>query len=169
MTRTLVLVSATLLLAACTPVGPLPADRTRASEAVCDPTIAHGRPPDAVIEFIRSGSSPRPSYEQFVAGLVRANWAGNDAFWIGLPGDGVIRQTFPPARDAGWKFWSYAIAPGDPNAPFYGSYEVTASAHRLDGPTASGFMARFEGPTPPASDPASSLPASSFRRPAAGR
>jgi hypothetical protein len=139
------LVLGVVLLAACTPVGPLPANPTAAAAALCQPTVVHGTPPDAVIEFIRAGSSPRPSRQEFVAGLVRANWAGNDAFWVGLPADGVIRPTFPPARDAGWKFWSYATAPGDPDAPFYGSYEVTASAHRLEGPTSPGFVARFNG------------------------
>ena len=53
MARTFVLVLATLLLAACTPVGPLPAGPAPAANAptataTCDPTIVHGRPPDRV-------------------------------------------------------------------------------------------------------------------------
>jgi hypothetical protein len=139
-----VLLLAAILAAGCTPVGPLPASPTPVG-ALCDPTIAHGRPPDTVIESMRAGASPRPSYEEFVAGLAQTNWAGNDAFWVSLPTDGVIRPTFPPSRDAGWKFWSYATAHGDPNAPFYGAYEVTGSARRLDGPTPAGFVAQFNG------------------------
>jgi hypothetical protein len=139
------LLALVFLTAACTPVAPLPASPAPAGTAPCAPTIARGRPPNPVIESIRAGASPQPSYDEFVAGLSQANWAGNDAFWVSLTADGVIRPTFPPARDAGWKFWSYATAPADPNAPFYGSYQVTGTARRLDGPTAAGFVAQFNG------------------------
>ena len=143
--RSLPLILTAALLGGCTVPGPAPDVASPASRTACSPTVVHGRPPDAVIDFIRGGSIPQPSYEQFVAGLPQANWAGNDAFWVSLSADGVIRPTFPPARDAGWKFWSYATAVGEPNAPFYGSYEVTATARRLDGPTAPGFIATFNG------------------------
>jgi len=140
------------LLAACGPLGglptlqaPPPTPAATASNGACAPTIARQRPPEPVVEFLRAGASPQPSYEQFVASFAHANWAGNDAFWVGLPADGVIRPTFPPARDAGWKLWSYATAPGDPTSPHYGSYPVTASARRLDGPTPAGFVAAFNG------------------------
>jgi hypothetical protein len=140
---------AALLMAACTPLGPSPARTTEpALAAPCPSTLTHARPPDVVVEFMRGGTSPQPSYDQFVAGPAQANWAGNDTFWVSLPNDGVIRPTFPPARDAGWKFWSYATAPGDPNAPHYGSYEVTASAQTLDRSTPAGFVGYFNGANP---------------------
>jgi hypothetical protein len=145
-----------VVLAACAPIvnttvaPPSPSgtpvmDAGVADRVLCAPTITHERPPQQLIEFLRAGTSPKPAPEPFANSFSTANWAGNDAFWVGLPADGMLQPTFPPAYDAGWKFWSYATAPGDPKPPFYSSYEVTASARTIDRPTPAGFVAYFNG------------------------
>ena len=66
-------------LAACRPLGTSPAISAEpVASGPCIPTLAHARPPDVVVDFMRGGSSPQPSYNDYVAALGRENWAGND-------------------------------------------------------------------------------------------
>jgi hypothetical protein len=77
----------------CTAVTPAPSKST-----VCEPTIAHMRPPDAAADFFANGSRPPVAREVVLA----ENWFGNEAMWVILPPTGEIvgrlDDKLPPYR-----------------------------------------------------------------------
>jgi hypothetical protein len=110
------------------------------SPASCPITLAFQRPPDQVIDWARAGASPAISHEQAVELARATNWTGADGIWIPLPSDG--RVTWGTST-SGSKFPVWLTASGT----------VTASARRIDGPTAPGVAGQFNGGNPSGQGP----------------
>jgi hypothetical protein len=86
-----------VLLAACEQASEnvLPRPSAPGNEWDCQPTIARMVPPQAVMDTMFAGMSPRPSATPTrEAWAASANWIGNDAMWLSLPPDGIFERRY---------------------------------------------------------------------------
>jgi len=115
------LIAVLVLCVGCETVTPVPQASVATSlgqpMGSCEPTFAHMIPPQAVMDIMIGGASPRPSpVPSREVWAATGNWVGNSAMWIGLPLDGVFQRRYS-------KIWMVPLKGGP----------ITVSGKQVDG------------------------------------